>query len=96
LSWEVRANLGVHVRPGGDARGWLWEIVRGAQVARVAIEISSEAWASDPLRLPEDTRRALETDGRTELLKILEHDDPPRLIRCGSKGCTYSSAAEVF
>jgi hypothetical protein len=46
----------------------------------VLVEFSGEALASDPLGLPEDTRRALETDGRTEILKVLNHDRPPRSI----------------
>jgi hypothetical protein len=95
VSWEIRANLGRHVRAGVDAHGWLWEITRGAQVAQVVIEISGTAWSSDPLRLPEDTRGALQTDGRTELLKVLDQDDPPRIIRCGSSGCSYLPADEV-
>lgn len=89
MSWEIGANLGPHARPGVDARGWLWELKRGSQVARVVVEISATAWSSDPPRLPDDTRQALETDGRTELLKVLEHDEPPRVIHCGSKGCAY-------
>jgi hypothetical protein len=48
----------------------------GAQVAQVVVEISGTAWSSDPLRLPEDTGRALETDGRAELLKVLGQDNP--------------------
>jgi hypothetical protein len=96
MSWEIRANLGVHARSSVDARGWLWEITRGAEVAPVVIEISETAWSSDPLGLPDDTRRALETDGRTEILKVLELDDPPRVIRCGSKGCSSSPAEEAF
>jgi hypothetical protein len=88
-SWEIAANLGRHARTGVDARGWLWEITRGGQVARVVIEISSSAWSSDPLRLPDDTRQALETDGRAELLKVLARDDPPRVIRCNGSGCSY-------
>jgi hypothetical protein len=95
MSWEISANLGVHSRAGVDARGWLWEIVRGSEAARVVIEITATAWSSDPGRLPDDTRRALETDGRTELLKVLEQDDPPRVIRCGSRGCTPMSAEEA-
>jgi hypothetical protein len=59
----------------------------------VFIEISGTAWSSDPRRLPDDTRNALETDGRTELLKILDWDDPPPVIRCGSTGCSHLSAA---
>jgi hypothetical protein len=95
VGWEISASLGRHARTGVDAGGWLWEITRGDQVAHVLIEISGTAWASDPLRLPEETRQALETDGRTELLKVLDQDDPPRVIRCGSTGCTYLSAEEV-
>jgi hypothetical protein len=55
----------------------------------VAIEISGTAWSSDPRGLPEDTRDALATDGRTELLKVLDEEDPPAVIRCDSAGCTY-------
>jgi len=92
VSWAISANLGTHVRPGGDARGWRWEITRGARVAHVVIEVSGTAWSSDPLRLPEDTRKALETDGRTELLKVLDQDDPPSVIRCGATGCSHLHA----
>jgi hypothetical protein len=38
--------------------------------------------------LPAGTRRALGTDGRTEILKVLSHDHPPRIIRCGPTACT--------
>jgi hypothetical protein len=89
------ANLGRHQRVGVDARGWRWAITCGDQAAEVVIEISETAWSSDPLRLPEDTRQALATDGRTELLKVLDQDDPPRVIHCGLMGCSYLSAADV-
>jgi hypothetical protein len=95
MNWEISGNLGRHARTGVDARGWLWEITRGNRVAHVSIEISATAWSSDPRSLPEDTRHALETDGRTELLKILDQDDPPRVIHCGSKGCTFLAADEA-
>ena len=95
VNWEIRANLGRHERPGVDARGWLWAITRGDQAAQVVIEISGRVWSSDPRRLPEDTRHALETDGRTELLKVLDQDDPPRVIRCGFAGYSHLSAADV-
>ena len=95
MRWEIGANLGRHTRAGVDARGWLWEITSHDQVAHVVVEISGTAWSSDPRRLPADTRQALETDGRAELLKILDQDDPPRVIHCGSSGCSYLSAADV-
>jgi hypothetical protein len=88
MGWQIRANLGRHARAGVDARGWLWEITRGAQVAQVVIEISETAWSSDPLLLPEDTRQALETDGRAALLQVLDQNHPPHVIQCGSEGCT--------
>ena len=42
MGWEIRANLGKHVRAGVDARGWLWEITRGAGVAQVVIEVAED------------------------------------------------------
>jgi hypothetical protein len=95
VSWEIGGNLDRHERPGVDSRRWLREITRHDRTAHVVTEITETAWSSDPLRLPEDTRHALETDGRTELLKILDQDDPPAVIQCGSTGCSYLSAAEV-
>jgi hypothetical protein len=86
-TWEIRTNLGRHARAGTEGTGWLWEISRGDQLAHVIIEISGSAWSTDPLDLTEDTRQALETDGRTELLKVLDRDDPPPVIRCGPNGC---------
>jgi hypothetical protein len=62
MTWEIRTNLGRHTRAGSNGNGWLWEIGRDQDVVRVMIEISGEAWATDAPRLPEDTRRALETD----------------------------------
>lgn len=92
MSWQIKGNLGRYMPTGAGAHGWRWEIIRGAEVAQIVIEISEEAWSSDPPGLPDDTRHALETDGRTELVKVLDQDDPPRLIRCGSSGCSYPSA----
>lgn len=95
MGWQISANLGRTACAGSDARGWRWEISRGNEVAQVVIEISGTAWSADPLSLPEDTRHALETDGRTELLKVLDQDNPPCIIRCGSSGCTYLSDREA-
>jgi hypothetical protein len=95
MGWQISANLGRHVRAGADARGWRWQITRGTDVAQVVIEISGRAWSADPLTLPDDTRQALETDGRTELLKVLDQDQPPHVIRCDCSGCSYLSASEA-
>lgn len=86
-TWQIRTNLGRRTRAGTEDTGWLWEISRGDQLAHVIIEIGASAWSTDPLDLPDDTRQALATDGRTELLKVLDRDDPPPVIRCGPAGC---------
>jgi len=70
LDWEISANLGRHTHTRVDARVGSRRSL-GARRAQVVIEISGTAWSSDPARLSDDTRRALETDGRTELLKVL-------------------------
>ena len=93
MGWEISANLGRHARDGVDARGWLWEVVDGERVTQVLVEITEAAWSTEPLRLPDDTRRALETDGRTEVLKALDLANPPRLIRCDSTGCRHLDPA---
>jgi hypothetical protein len=94
-AWEIRTSLGPYERAGADASGWLWEVGRGEQRVHVIVEVSKAAWSTDPLDLPDDTRRALETDGRTELLKVLGHDEPPHVIRCGSRGCRHLAAAPM-
>jgi hypothetical protein len=87
VGWEISANLGRHARDGVDAHGWLWEVVRAERGAQVLVEITEEAWSTEPLDLPEDTRQALETDGRTEVLKVLDRPSPPRVVRCDPTGC---------
>ena len=87
MTWDIRANLGRHRRTDAGAHGWLWEIARGEHVAEVLVEISDAAWSNEPFRLPEDTRQALETDGRTEVLKVLDRPSPPRVVRCDPTGC---------
>jgi hypothetical protein len=91
VSWEIGANLGRHERAGVDAKGWLWEITRGDQAAHVVIEITGRAWSSDPLRLSEDTRQALETDERPELRKVLDQD--VHLVRDIRTAATPSGSA---
>ena len=87
MGWEISANLSSHARDGVDAHGWLWEVVDGERVTQVLVEITEEAWSAEPLDLPEDTRQALETDGRTEVVKALDLANPPRVIRCDTTGC---------
>jgi hypothetical protein len=97
VAWTINGNLGRHARSGVDAGGWLWEIERESDgyAAHVVVEISGSADAMAPERLPEETRVAIETMGRSEVEKILNHDEPPRVIQCGTMGCHGLSAEEV-
>ena len=61
----------------------------------MGIEISGRAWSSDPARPSDDRRRGLETDGRTELLRLLERYEPHRVIHSGPTSCGYSSTGEA-
>jgi hypothetical protein len=93
--WEIIGSLGPYARSGFDAGGWLWEIQRDGDAKRVLVEVTGSALASSIDSLPEDTRTAIQTDGRSEVAKILDLTDPPRVIVCSTAGCRRLSAAEA-
>jgi hypothetical protein len=93
--WEISGNLGPYARSGFDASGWLWEIAEGDQAKRVLVEISGTALASSGASLPEDTRDAIQTEGRSEVEKVLDLDEPPRVIVCSTAGCRRIMASEL-
>lgn len=93
--WQIVDNLGPYARSGFDASGWLWEIERGDQAKRVLVEITGTALASSEGSLPEDTRVAIETQGQSEVTKILEFEEPPRVIVCSTTGCRKVTAAQL-
>jgi hypothetical protein len=69
LSWCLTPeyeNLGVTQRIGAERAP---APLASTKRAQALIEVTAEAWSSDPLALPGDTRQALATDGRAELLK---------------------------
>jgi hypothetical protein len=85
--WEIAGNLGPYARSGYDASGWLWEIERGKEAKRVLVEITGTALAVTPDSLPDDTRAAIETEGESEVGKVLNFEEPPRIVVCGTAGC---------
>ena len=92
-SWEIAGQVGPHAGAiGVDAHGWLWEIRRGREgsvgdVRRVLVEVTGSAWAVDRATLPDDTAAAIDSEGESEVEKVLELDDPPQIILCGTAGC---------
>jgi len=92
VPWEIVGQVGPHARSGVDAHGWLWEIRRGPEgpagdVRRVLVEVTRSAWAVDRVTLPDDTAAAIDSEGESEVEKVLERDDPPQIILCGTAGC---------
>jgi hypothetical protein len=87
MPWVISGNVGAFARTGVDANGWLWEIERDGDARRVLVEISGTAWAVREETLPEDTRDAIRTEGRAEVDKVLNLEEPPRVIACGTTGC---------
>ena len=87
MPWRINGRISPYARPGVDANGWLWEIERDGEPRRVLVEISGTAWASAEEALPRETREAIHTEGRSELEKVLDGQEPPRVIACGTWGC---------
>jgi hypothetical protein len=100
MSWEISGQVGPHSRSGYDGSGWLWEIRKGegdwpaADARRVFVEISGTAGGMAAEHLPRDTADAIATEGESEVAKVLDLEDPPRVIQCGSDGCRPESKAE--
>jgi hypothetical protein len=95
VAWSISGRISPYARPGVDANGWLWEIEREGVAKRVLVEISGTAWATDSRALPEETREAIDTEGLSELRKVLEEQDPPRVIACGTWGCGALTAEQL-
>lgn len=93
--WEILGNLGPYARSGFDAGGWLWEIERDGEAKRVLVEITGTALAVSTEYLPADTRAAIETEGRSEVERVVGLEEPPRVVVCGTSGCRHLSAAQA-
>lgn len=89
MSWELRDTSGPYPAPweGRDAVGWVWELYgENDESRRILVEVSGTAMAVAPEYLPEETRLARETSGRSEVERVLELDDPPRRVSLGTTG----------
>jgi hypothetical protein len=95
MAWTISGSLGPHARSGYDASGWLWEVRDDSNARHVLVEVTGTALAISERDgpLPEDTRTAIRTEGRSEVEKVLGLDDPPRVIQCGTVGCHPEQSA---
>jgi hypothetical protein len=96
MTWNIKGKIGPHTRSGADATGWLWEIQQGDEARRVLVEVSGTAQAVAERTLPDETREALRTEGESEVRKVLQLAEPPRIIQCGTiAGCRHLSSEEA-
>jgi hypothetical protein len=58
--------------------GWAWTIERDAEQRTISVIVAGGRRGSR--ELPEESRRAIETRGRTAVEGVLDREDPPRYI----------------
>jgi hypothetical protein len=91
MPWEITGQIGPHAEPGYDGHGWLWELTRENRPARrVFVQIAGTAWAVHDrggVGLASDTAQAIATEGRSEVERLLNDEEPPRMIGCTTVGC---------
>ncbi|MGZ8707477.1 MAG: hypothetical protein ACXW0R_08835 [Gaiellaceae bacterium] len=94
MTWTIAGQVGTHTRPGYDASGWYWEIRRGDEARCVLVEVTGTASAIHDRggSLPDETSRAVESEGLSEVERVLGEADPPRVIQCGTNGCHAEAA----
>lgn len=64
--------------------GWAWSILRGADKRTVLVVVAGGRAGSR--ELPEDSREALRTSGRSAVAAILDRQTPPRFITVTNAG----------
>lgn len=98
MAWTINGQIGTHGRSGTDAWGWLWELQRDEEARRVLVEVAGTVWAIDGADgpLPNEVRRAIETEGRSEIERVAALDDPPRVVACTTAGCIDRAAGEAI
>jgi hypothetical protein len=85
VAWTVRSTP-EEIDRGLEARSWKWRIERNEDVRTVWVHVTNTALNST--QIPDTTRKAIETQGRSEIDAILDQDDPPAEITCTTAGCS--------
>lgn len=83
VAWVIRDGPEPGSWEGVDARSWRWEIERNAETRRLLVEVTGQAELTNSR---EEIRRAVETQGRSEVEGVLDRDDPPGRITLTSVG----------
>jgi hypothetical protein len=89
MSWRVIAGPVEAPWEGIDARGWAYELERESEWRPIIIEVAGpayEAVLAGREGIAELTRRAVETQGLSEVEKVLDQDRLPARIALDSNG----------
>jgi hypothetical protein len=95
VPWIINGQIQPYARSGVDAEGWLWEIERDGEARRVLVEITRTALAVNRDTLPGDTGAAIRTEGHSQIVELVNIDEPPRVIVCSTEGCRHRTAGEL-
>jgi hypothetical protein len=81
-SWQIEDGPEDIEGHGHDATLWRWRLrqPRTGLTAQVVVKVSGTAMATDPAELPAATRDVRYTAGKSEVMKILDWWEPPRVI----------------
>lgn len=86
MPWSIRGQVGTHSDPDKDGWGWLWEIARDepdGEVRQIFVQVTGPARDTTD-GLYEETAEAIRTEGLSEVERVAQLDDPPRVIECGT------------
>jgi hypothetical protein len=89
MFWTVQGESEEQNPEGLDGRVWQWQLVadHDADDRRfVLVQISGSALAMGQEALPSDAARARDTQGRSEVEKVLDWPEPPAEINVSSTG----------
>jgi hypothetical protein len=87
VSWQITGGPFPAPWEGRDAVGWVWELTAGdGRSERVLVEVSGTAMAVASEYLPEETAAARQTQGRSEVERLLEEGELPPRIALGTTG----------
>jgi hypothetical protein len=92
--WHIVDGPGEGPWEGRDAVGWLWTLKNDAGDRwRVLVEVTGTAMATADEFLPEETREAKLTSGRSEVERVLQEEEPPERITLHTHGRSLTAEA---
>ena len=86
VPWRVIDGPGEGPWEGRDAVGWIWIIENDDEARHVLVEVTGTAMAVDEGSLPDETRLARASLGRSAIDEILDQDEPPARLMFGTHG----------